>query len=846
MKLAKLLAILFISLSFLILTVIFGVAIIVYHYSHDLPDYTQLSKYDPPTITRLYAANGRMLAEYAEEKRLYIPIDAIPKRVIHAFISAEDKNFYVNSGVDFMSIFRAAINNAANYGSRHGLSGGSTITQQVVKNFLLSNERSIKRKVREAILSFRITKAFSKDRILELYLNQIYLGNHSYGVAAAALNYFNKSIGELTVEEAAMLAALPKAPSSIDPWHYYDRALERRNWVIDRMEEEGYITDSQAKIAQKTPIKLATMPKIELVNPEFFTDSVKQQLINKYGEAAVTRQGFAVHTTLDPVLQKYAEDALLAGVVEYDHRHGWRGPIKHIDISATKDWQEKFFTLPTPANIGIWKLAIVTKITNNNAKILLRDKTQGDIALKNMSWARKFIRRNSIGSPVKKVSDVLKIGDVIAVSKVGNSGNSFALEQIPQINGAIVALDPQNGNVKAMVGGYYYGGSQFNRATQALRQPGSSFKPFVYLTALENGFAPNSIINDQEMHLSQGNNQLWVPKNHTGEYYGPTPLRVGVEQSLNAMTVRLSQLVGIDKVSETTKRFGISDNPPRNLAMVLGAAETTLLRMVTGYAMILNGGKQIYPTLIERIQDRKGHTIYRSDNRDCIKCNYLGADFSKIDIEELNKPPVISDARKSIADEIAAYQTVSILEGVVQRGTAHKAVSLNHTIAGKTGTTNDSFDAWFIGFTPNLVVGVFTGFDEPASLGKHEYGATVSLPIWINFMEKALANQPDIPFRKPNGIKLVKIDIKTGNPPTPDSQAKNIIFEAFRAGTPTNARSAESISYSTNNSNSSESLKEKEDNQELPYNKDNLSNSLQIPSENNTNSPSSNDTDGIY
>lgn len=785
MKHLKIIKVLFTLLCIVAIAGSIALALTISHFSQGLPDYMQLSQYNPPTVTRLYAADGHMLAEYAEEKRLYVPIDAIPKRLIHAFISAEDKNFYSHPGIDVSSIARAGLANILHYRQNKSLAGGSTITQQVVKNFLLTKEKSFQRKIREAILAFRITKAFSKDRIMELYLNQIYLGNHSYGVAAAALNYYNKSIGELSIEEAALLAAMPKAPSSLDPKKFPEHAMARRNWVISRMAEEGYINQVDAVLAMAKPIQLTPMPTLELVNAGFFTDTVKQQLIDRYGEQTVLQNGLSVRTTLSPDLQKYAEDALMNGIRAYDHRHGWRGAIKHLDPTQA-GWDITFKRMPIPKELGIWKLALVTHITPTEAAIIFQDDTTGTIPLDHLQWAHKFVNRNTVGPAVKQVSDILKIGDVIAVSTepstTSSSSSAYTLEQIPDINGAIVAMDPHTGRVHAMVGGYFYGDSQFNRATQAQRQPGSSFKPFVYLTALENNFRPNSIVVDEEIRFYQAGQKVWIPQNHTHKYYGPTTLRTAVEQSRNVVTVRLSQMLGIDKVSETAKRFHINPNPPRNLAMVLGAAETNLLDLTTAYSMLVNGGKRISPSLIERIQNRKGQTIYKRDERPCNACQQLGGDEALHDLDT-HRPPTLIDTREQIADPIAAYQIVSFLEGVVQRGTAKRALALNRTIAGKTGTTNESFDTWFIGFTPDLVVGVFVGFDEPASIGHHEYGSSVALPIWINFMSNALQTKPDLPFRRPDGVKLVKVNVNTGLPPAAGTPKTDIIFEAFRSGT---------------------------------------------------------------
>lgn len=760
---------------------------LVFHYSQDLPDYSQLAEYEPPTVTRLYAADGRMMEEYAKEKRLFVPIKAIPKSLVHAFISAEDKNFYHHPGIDVVSILRAAVKNITNIGKNRSLVGGSTITQQVVKNFLLTNEKSLSRKIKEAILAFRITQAFPKDKIMELYLNEIYLGNRSYGVAASALNYFNKSIDELAIEEAAMLAALPKAPSSLDPRRYPEKAKTRRDWVISRMMEEGYINEVDAVLAMSKPIQIAERDKTELVNnSSYFSEAVRQKLEALYGEKGVYEKGLAVRTTLDPELQTYAQDALRQGLLAYDKRHGWRGAIAQLE--NTENWQEDLNAVNVPVSLGEWHLAVALDLDSKKATIGFKDGTTSSIPLKYMSWARKYIDDNEMGPKIKTASDVLSIGDVIAAKKIGE--DKYSLQQIPQVSGAIVAIDPHTGKVLALVGGYYYGDSQFNRAIQAKRQPGSAFKPFVYLAALENGFAPNSMIIDEEVQLEMGEDLPgWRPQNYSGKYYGPTTLRVGVEKSRNAMTVRLSQLMGIGKVVEIAKRFGINDHADRNFSVALGSAETTLLSLTNAYAMLVNGGKRVEPSLIERIQNSNGKTIYNRDNRLCPGC----LTNEGINVAEAN-PPILADNRDSISDPIATFQMVSILEGVVERGTGRRLRDLGKILAGKTGTTNDSFDAWFMGFNADLAVGVYVGFDTPRSLGKYETGASAALPIWKNFMRDALKNRPNIPFRRPAGVKLVKIDATTGLLPSPDTPKSKIIYEAFKNGTEPTSSSASNFS----------------------------------------------------
>ena len=782
-----------IFISFIgIITIILPIAVLItiYIFSKELPDPTQLKQYNPAVSSRIYASDGQLLQEYAHEKRLFVPITALPKKLINAFIAAEDQNFYNHQGIDFLSIFRAAVTNLLNSGTEKPLVGGSTITQQVVKNFLLSDEKTLTRKIREAILAFRISKQFSKDRVLELYLNEIYLGHRSYGVASAALNYFNKSVGQLTTAEAAMLAALPKAPSKIDPHRFPDRAKKRRDWVIDRMLNEGFITEDEALLATEQPIALTPRKEISLVNAGFFTDVIRQKMIQLYDKKTLYEGGLSIQATLSPSMQHIAEQALLNGLRSYDRRHGWRGPIDHLDTTKT-GWLEKFAPLTPPSALGQWHFAIVINVTDKAAEIGFQDGSTGQIPLEHMKWARKFLNRNALGPVINKATDVLSQGDIIAVSAVTKENSIFQLEQIPEVNGAIIALDPQTGRVLALVGGYYYGVSQFNRATQAMRQPGSVFKPFVYLRALEKGFLPSSIIVDEEIQLFQGKNlPLWKPQNHNKDFYGPITLRTALEKSRNTVTVRLAQLIGIDQIVEVGQRFGIiAEDAAPHLSLSLGATETTLLNMTTAYAMLANGGKEISPRFIERVQNSHGETIYRPDNYNCPHCRIdPDSDMAKHPLSSLPDDlvrfvPALADHRKNIVDPITAYQIVSMLEGVIQRGTASKARDLNRTLAGKTGTTDDSYDTWFIGFSSHLVAGVYIGFDNPSSLGRHEYGSTVALPVWKYFMEEALKNQPDTPFLRPKGIKLVKIDRHTGFPPSFSTEEKDIIYESFRAGT---------------------------------------------------------------
>jgi penicillin-binding protein 1A len=787
----------FFSLGFTVI-IIGGIAgaFIYDHYNSQLPDYRQLSQYNPPNVTRLYAADGKLLAEYATEKRVFVPLSAIPKRVIHAFISAEDKNFYDHDGIDITGIVRAVRDNVINYGQGKSLVGGSTITQQVVKNFLLTNEKSIERKIKEAILAIRLSHVYSKDKILELYLNEIYLGLGSYGVAAAAQNYFNKSMDELTVEEAALLAAQPKAPALYNPKVHYERAKARRDWVISKMEESGHITSEIAKEAQDAKIELRTRSAHEITHADYFSEEVRRKLADMYGADVLYKGGLVVKTTVEPTLQKMADDALRGALIEYDRRRGYRGPIDHLVTMGAKqdDWKEQLAKLSEKHSYHMLdnqKLALVTTLSASKVTITFADETTGIIPFPLLKWTRLVIADGQLGPEVKKPSDILKVGDVVMVGplneeqkeslKADAQKDAWDLEQIPEINGAMVVLDPHTGRILAMSGGYSYGATEFNRATQAKRQPGSSFKPFVYMAGLENGFTPSTIIMDAPVEMNQGAGKVWKPQNYHDSYMGPTTMRVGLEKSRNTMTVRLAQIMGLDKVKEISKRFGIYDVTPNNFSMVLGAGETTLLRLVNAYGMLVNGGKRITPALIERIDDRQGNTIYRRDNRDCKGCvmeedKGLGRD---------GRPPIPIDIREQVADPRVAYQIVSMMQGVATRGTGARAREIGKIVGGKTGTTNDSLDTWFVGFAPDLVAGVYVGYDKPRTLGRRETGSSVALPAFISFMKAALADQPNKPFRIPPGISLRRIDLYSGLPAAEvmDPEAR-IIDEAFITGGP--------------------------------------------------------------
>jgi len=754
-----------------------GAGYLFYTFGRDLPEYKQLAGYEPPTVTRVHAGDGRLLVEYATEKRVFVPIEAIPRRVLNAFLSAEDKNFYQHPGVDFLSVLRAAITNLVNLGSDKRPVGASTITQQVAKNFLLSNELSFERKIREALLAFRIEQAFTKDQIFELYINEIYLGFGSYGAAAAALNYFNKSLDELTIAESAYLAALPKAPNNYHPLRRHEAAVARRDWVIGRMLEDGHINQAEAAVARAEPLVVRPRDPTEIVAADYFAEEVRRELIGLYGDENLYGGGLSVRTTLDPRLQVIADRALRKGLIAYDRRHGWRGPVAHLDLEA-EDWRAVLAQVEPPEGAGAWRLALVLGLSGDKAQIGLADGREGSIPMAELTWARPWIKDQRVGAKPKSPAEVLAKGDVVLVEAVAEDREgqaypeaSYALRQMPAIEGGIVAMDPHTGRVLAMTGGFSYERSEFNRVTQAQRQPGSAFKPVVYLSALDSGFTPATIVLDAPFVIDQGAGLgKWKPANYTKEFYGPTPMRVGIEKSRNLMTVRLAQTVGMEKVVDTAKRLGVIDSMPPLLSMALGAVETTLLRLTTAYAMLVNGGKRIEPTVIDRIQDRHGLTIYRHDQRECPNCRVAYWDGQRV--------PELPDNREQVADPRSAYQVVSMLQGVVLRGTGRRIAELGKPLAGKTGTTNDSLDTWFIGFSPDLAVGVFVGFDEPRTLGPKETGSSVSAPIFKDFMRVALEGAPAIPFRIPPGIRLVRINADTGQ--IAQASDQHVILEAFQ------------------------------------------------------------------
>jgi penicillin-binding protein 1A len=730
-------------------------------------------------MTRIHAHDGSLMAEYARERRIFVPINVIPKLVIAAYLSAEDKRFYEHGGLDFTGIARAVyklVENKIKGGNRR-TEGASTITQQVAKNFLLTSDRTMERKIKEAILSIRIERAYSKDKILELYLNEIYLGLNSYGVAAAALNYFSKELSELEIEEAAYLAALPKAPSKYHPFRNVKEATNRRNWVIDQMAEAGHITSEQARTAKAKPLKVNIRPfGTQIHAADYFAEEVRRKLVELVGEDGLygrgertnigegqVNGGLSVRTTLDPKLQVMARKALIDGLVAFDREKGWRGPVQRIEVGG--DWGVTLGGIDIPSDLAPWRLGVVLESQRTKAVVGLRPSRQADgryvaereaveIPFDEVKWAK------SGRNVPKAVSDVLNVGDVIWVGpkNAAQPTGVWSLMQVPEVGGGLVAMDPHTGRVHAVVGGFSFASSQFDRALQAKRQPGSSFKPLVYAAAIDNGYKPTSIVLDAPIEIDQGpGKEVWQPKNYDGlNSFGPSTLRLGIEKSRNQMTVRLAQDMGMPLISEYSKRFGVYDDLLPVLAMSLGAGETTLLKMAAAYSVFANGGKQVRATLIDRIQDRWGRTVWRHDNRECKGCQVEGWNNQA--------EPVLADDRKQIVDPYTAYQMTSIMEGVVQRGTATiiKQIVPNVPIAGKTGTTNEEKDAWFIGYTPDLVVGVFVGYDTPRPMGKGMTGGHVAAPVVGNFLKMALADKKAVPFRIPAGIKLVRVSLRTG------------------------------------------------------------------------------------
>ena len=747
--------ILIVVLSFILLLSL-TILIILWTFSNSIPDYKFLKNYKPPVSSKMYSGNGELVADFSREKRIFVPYSAIPKNVINSFLSAEDKNFFSHPGVDAKGVMRAIFNNIKNMLTSKRLEGASTITQQVAKNFLLTNEVSINRKIKEAILAFRIERALSKERILELYLNQIYLGSGAYGVAAASLEYFDKSIKELNYNEAALLAALPKAPSKYNPYRNQELAKFRRNLVLNNLYENNFINEKDYLKLKSQKIELKKTKKVFLENSQYYIEDVRKNIIDKLTYEKVYNQGYNINTPINLELQKFATESLRNGLIAYDKRKGWRGPIKNISYS--KDWYKKIHKKFKLEKSIKWQLAIIKKINQFNSIIETEKGLQGEIKYKDISWTKKEFK------------DLFKVGDIIYVKNINS--DSYSLEQLPKINGGIVVMDPFTGRVLALSGGFSFKNSEFNRSSQAQRQPGSAFKPFVYALALENKFTPSSIILDAPLVLDQGVDlKKWKPENYGKKFYGPSTLRTGLEKSRNLMTVRIVQNLGIDKITNFSKKMNIYKDPEELLSISLGSAETTLLNLTSAYCSFVNGGKLIKPIIIDRIQDGEGNTIINNENRKCVNCDqisFTGKEFPKI---EDNYEQVISPQ--------TAYQITSILQGAVERGTGKKLKKLGLNLAGKTGTTNENSDAWFIGFTSNLVIGVYVGMDNPQPLGKFETGSKAALPIFGEFIKKAIRKSNARPFKVPDDITLMVIDYTTGE--KAKFTSKNTIIESYKS-----------------------------------------------------------------
>ena len=742
-------------LSFGLLSALSIIAVL-WAFSNNLPDYKFLKNYKPAVSSKVYSGDGELVNDFSSEKRIFVPYKAISEKVINSFLSAEDKNFFYHPGVDAKGVLRAVVNNISNIIASRRLEGASTITQQVAKNFLLTNEVSLNRKIKEAILAFRIERALSKERILELYLNQIYLGEGTYGVASASLEYFDKPISELSYEEAAMLAALPKAPSRYNPYKNIKLAKFRRDLVLKNLLENGYINESDYKEFTNNKISLKKRKKTFTEDTSYYVEDIRKDVVEKLGFDKVYKQGLNISTPINLDLQKIAIKSLREGLISYDKRRGWRGPI--INSKKLDNWNKDInldkFRLEKSIN---WEIAIVIKIDKFFVDVETENKENGIIKYENISWVKK------------EFDQILKVGDIIYVEKL--KGNTFALRQLPEVNGGIVVMDPFTGRVLALSGGFSFKKSEFNRATQALRQPGSAFKPFIYALALENGYTPSTLILDAPLVLEQGSDlKMWKPENYGKKFYGPSTLRMGLEKSRNLMTVRIAQDLGLKKIVNFSKQLKIYEDPSELLSISLGSAETTLLKLTSAYSSFVNGGKLIMPIMIDRIQDSEGNTIFNNEKRKCINCDqisYLSENY-----------PNIRDEFLQIFSSETAYQMTSILEGTVQNGTGKNLKDLNLDIGGKTGTTNSNTDTWFIGFTSKLVIGAYVGFDNPKSLGKYETGAKTALPIFKSFVKNAVKKEEARPFKVADNIIMKVIDPITGKKPS--SSTKSTIIEAYK------------------------------------------------------------------
>ena len=750
----KILKNIFLLLSSIGLIVAILILAVLWAFSNNLPDYKFLKSYKPSVSSKVYSGDGQLVSDFSTEKRIFVPYKAIPKKVINSFLSAEDKNFFSHPGVDAQGVLRAVINNISNIIASKRLEGASTITQQVAKNFLLTNEVSLNRKLKEAILAFRIERALSKERILELYLNQIYLGQGTYGVASASLEYFDKPISELDYNESALLAALPKAPSRYNPYKNIELAKFRRNLVLQNLYQNKYINQESYQKLINSKILLKKRKKIFLEDARYYVEDIRKSVIDKFSYEKVYKQGLNINTPINLKLQKIATQSLREGLISYDKRKGWRGPLTNKkNFNKWTDGLEKF---KLEKSIG-WQIAIVKKIEKFSVEIETENKSSGLINYKNISWTKKELNK------------LFKRGDVIYVENIDK--NNFTLRQLPEVNGGIVVMDPFTGRVVALSGGFSFKKSEFNRATQASRQPGSAFKPFIYALALENGYTPSTLILDAPLVVEQGLDlKMWKPENYGKKFYGPSTLRMGLEKSRNLMTVRIAQDIGLKKIVNFSKQLGIYDNPSELLSISLGSAETTLLKLTSAYCSFVNGGKLIKPIMIDRIQDSEGNTIFNNETRKCLNCkeiSFLSDNY-----------PEIEDKFPEIFSPETAYQMTSILEGAVQNGTGKKLKDLNLDIAGKTGTTNSNADTWFVGFTSKLVIGVYVGSDNPKPLGRYETGAKTALPIFKNFIKNAVNKEDARPFKVADNILMMVIDPITGK--RAESDSKKTIIEAYK------------------------------------------------------------------
>jgi len=788
-----------------------GVALAIAHFSRDLPGHEQLLTYQPATGTRVYAGDGTFMAEFATEHRVLMPFDNIPPLVVHAFLTAEDRDFYSHNGVNPLSILRAALADIVRYGHGQRPLGASTITQQLVRHFLLNNEVSVSRKIKEALLAYRIESQLSKNRILEIYLNEIYLGSGAYGVAAAAETYFGKNLDQLTTADAAFLAALPKAPNNYNPQRHLQAAKARRDWVLDGMAEEGWITRAEAEAAKILPIDARPRPDAPAVDNGYFVEGVRRELVERFGEKAVYEGGLVVHTSYVPVYQAMAERAFRNGLVEYDRRHGWRGPVVHLANAMAA--QGALSSMPDPAAMPNWHLAAVTNVDSGGAQIMLKGGVPGRVPLEELRWGRRTTADQRLGVAVSRAQEVLSPGDVVLVEAIGGTAPAntkkapalplYGLRQVPDVSGGFTALDPKTGRIFALVGGWDYQQSQFDRATQAKRQPGSAIKPFVYVTALEGNYTPSSVVEDAPIELDQGPGlPKWTPANYEGSYVGSTTLRQALVHSRNLATARLATLIGLPAIAKTVEKFGVMDKMPLYYSMALGAGDTTVLRLTAAYAMLDNGGHFLLPSIIDLVQDRQGRILYQKGTRTCPACYVIAGPRNTTAAEPgyvavgppdpsiiwvkgaqfAERPLIYKPTRRDpLVDPIADHQIVSMMEGVVQQGTGIKVAAVGKPIAGKTGTTSDWNDGWFVGFSPDIAAGVYVGFDTPRTLGDGETGGNVAAPIFRDFMIDALKDVPPTPFPEAPGADMVLVNSISGQPTSAGD--KDAVLEAFRPGT---------------------------------------------------------------